>query len=389
LTGVKLAIVSPSLEDGGAESYIRMLTAGALGAGWDVEVAFPAREATRSLRSDLARLGARCRTLEIGAVQPRGRSGAIIAAALEALATIRLLRALRADATMVVLPHPDQTPGAVLGAALAPGVAVASVHLVAPQLAVTALRRRLYSFARSRGMRWIAVSQDNRRRLAAALGWPQAAIELVYNGIAAAPNPEPAERRAIAAAVREELGLAPEAKLLLSVGRLHRQKGHDQILDSIPAVLAQRTDAWWVWAGEGPSRGELEARIAGAPLGERVILLGRRADVRRLMLGSDALLFPSRYEGFPLTVIEAHMTELPVIASRAGPLPEVVRDRLDGLLVSPGDAAALACATVWALEHPGEMAAMAASARSRALSDLSIDAMTDATLALLQPPNRS
>jgi glycosyltransferase involved in cell wall biosynthesis len=254
---------------------------------------------------------------------------------------------------------------------------------------VTALRRRLYSFARSRGMRWIAVSQDNRRRLAAALGWPQAAIELVYNGIAAAPNPEPAERRAIAAAVREELGLAPEAKLLLSVGRLHRQKGHDQILDSIPAVLAQRTDAWWVWAGEGPSRGELEARIAGAPLGERVILLGRRADVRRLMLGSDALLFPSRYEGFPLTVIEAHMTELPVIASRAGPLPEVVRDRLDGLLVSPGDAAALACATVWALEHPGEMAAMAASARSRALSDLSIDAMTDATLALLQPPNRS
>ncbi|MEA2146289.1 MAG: hypothetical protein QOG59_1876, partial [Solirubrobacteraceae bacterium] len=321
MTGLKLAIVSPSLEDGGAESYIRMLAAGALAAGWEVEVVFPARDATRTLRSDLARIGAPWRALEIGAVPPRSRSGAIVGVAREALATARLLRAVGADATMVVLPHPEQTLGAVLGAALAPGEAVASVHLVPPQLAVTALRRRLYAFVRSRGVRWIAVSKDNRRRLAAALGWPEAAIELVYNGIAAVQNPEPAERRAIAAAVRQELGLEPGAKLLLSVGRLNRQKGHDQILDSIPAVLAQRTDAWWVWAGEGPSRGELEARIARAGVGERVILLGRREDVRRLMLGSDVLLFPSRYEGFPLTVIEAHLAELAVIASSAGPLP--------------------------------------------------------------------
>ena len=387
MTDVKLAIVSPSLEDGGAESYIRMLAAGALAAGWDVEVAFPARAATRSLRSDLARIGAPCRTLEIGAVQPRSRSGAIVRVALEALATTRLLRALGADVTMVVLPHPEQTLGAVLGAALAPCAAVASVHLVPPELAVTALRRRLYAFARSRGVRWIAVSQDNRRRLAAALGWPEATIELVYNGIAAMANPAPPERLAIAAAVRQELGLPPAAKLLLSVGRLNRQKGHDRILDSIASVLAQRPDAWWVWAGKGPSRTELEARIADAGIGDRVLLLGRRDDVRRLMFASDALLFPSRYEGFPLTVIEAHLAELPVIASRAGPLPELVRDRVDGLLVAPGDAAALATATVWALEHPSEMAAMAAAGRARALSDLSVDAMTEATLALLQPPN--
>jgi glycosyltransferase involved in cell wall biosynthesis len=327
----------------------------------------------------------------VGASQPRSRSGALARTAAETLATARLLRRLHADAVMVVLPHPDMAPGAVLGAALAGPRAVASVHLADPGLSFTGLRRRLYTFARNRGVRWVAVSQDNLGRLAVALRWPQAALTLVRNGTPEQHLPPPARRRMIAADVRRELGLGPGARLLLTVARLNAQKGHAQIIDSMAAVSAARADVWWVWAGDGPLREELIQRLQAAAPAERVRLLGRRDDVTRLMLACDLLVAPSVYEGLPLAVLEAHMAVLPVIASDAGSLGEAVRDGREGLLVPVGDGAALADATLWALDHGAEMTRMATAGRARALAEFSSTTMCDRTLALLgggaQPPS--
>jgi glycosyltransferase involved in cell wall biosynthesis len=123
-------------------------------------------------------------------------------------------------------------------------------------------------------------------------------------------------------------------------------------------------------------------------------MLGQRSDVTRLLQAADLFIFPSRYEGFAFAVLEAHVAELPVIVSDGGPLPEVVTDREDGLIVPVGDAGALAEATVWALSHPAEMAAMAAAGRRRVLRDFTLTSMAAQTLALLKddpahPPSSS
>jgi glycosyltransferase involved in cell wall biosynthesis len=84
-------------------------------------------------------------------------------------------------------------------------------------------------------------------------------------------------------------------------------------------------------------------------------------------------------------VLEAHLAELPVVVSDAGPLPELVRDGIDGLLVPAGEPARLAAATCWVLSHPGDAARMARSGRDRTVAEFSLERMTSATLSLLSP----
>lgn len=375
-----LAIVSPSQEDGGAEQYIRTVATAAVQHGWKVHAGFPAHDGTARLRADLAANGVVCHALEIGA-PPLGKRDVLAKLISEAGLTRRMVRRAGADRTLLVLPHPDQAPGAVLGSVLAGGRAVTSVHLAPPGLEFTLARRSVYTFARRAGLRWIAVSEDNRRRLAAALHWRAGEIALVYNGVTDA-QPAAPDR----AELRRELGVPSDAKLLLTAGRLNYQKGHDFIIASIPLVLAERPDVWWVWAGEGPAREELTESLKRAGIAERVMLLGRRDDVPRLLTGCDLFLFPSRYEGLGLAVLEAHLARLPVIAADVGPLPEIVRDHREGRLTQTGE---LASITLWALDHPDKMREMAAAARQRVLSEFSEQAMCDATLELLSPAVRT
>ncbi len=97
-------------------------------------------------------------------------------------------------------------------------------------------------------------------------------------------------------------------------------------------------------AGDGPDRGALERRARELGLDGRVSFLGTvsREQVLRLFRAADASVLPSAWENFPHTVVEALAVGCPVIATAVGGVPEVVRDGENGLLVPPGDAAALA-----------------------------------------------
>jgi glycosyltransferase involved in cell wall biosynthesis len=379
-----LAILSPSREDAGAERYMRRIACGAVAGGWPVHAAFPPLQATAPLRGELAACAVTCHALGLGGAQPRGLGEALRLTAAEALVTARLLRRVAADTVLVVLPHPDQAPGMVLAAALYPRRTVVNVQLVPAKLSTTKGRRLLYRAARGLGQRWVAVSGENQRRLAGALGWRETAIAVIYNGVDedCCFSGGAAETRT---RVREELRLPRGARLVLSVGRLNYQKGHDLIAESIPSVIADHPDAYWVWAGDGPQRSCLAAQLRRVGVSDRVVMLGARSDVPRLMAASDLLVFPSRYEGAPFALLEALLCELPVLVSDAGPLPEFVRDGVDGCVVPAEDPVALAARTSWALAHPGQMSAMAASGRRRVLAEFSCATMTDDTLAMLWP----
>ncbi len=143
-----------------------------------------------------------------------------------------------------------------------------------------------------------------------------------------------------------ELGLRKTGRVdrrtVLGVGRLVRQKGFDLLVPAFAA--ATRCDGGWelVIAGEGPEREALAALAASCGIADRVRLIGRQADIRRLYAQADVFALPSRWEGFPNALLEAMAAGLPVVAADCltGPR-EIIRDEHDGLLVGSEDVDAL------------------------------------------------
>jgi len=194
---------------------------------------------------------------------------------------------------------------------------------------------------------------------------PRARIEVVGNATDPARfHHDPARR----AAVRGELGLAPGALVLLTVGVLGEQKGVDLAIDAL-ARLA-RPDARLLAVGDGPLRGALEAFARNRGVADRVRFVGAvaHADVARFYGAADVFLFPTlRREGLPGVAVEAMACELPVVASRTGTNAEVVEDGATGYLVKPGDAAALAERVARLAADPERARAMGRAGRARML----------------------
>jgi glycosyltransferase involved in cell wall biosynthesis len=179
-------------------------------------------------------------------------------------------------------------------------------------------------------------------------------------GPVAAPELPPATRTP--AAVRAELGVPAGAPLILSVGRLHPQKGYD-VLVTAAARWRERSPAPVVAiAGSGPSYLDLTSRVSQtrAP----VILLGHRGDVADLLGAADLAVVTSVWEARQLFSQEAMRAGVPLIATAVGGIPELVGD--GALLVPPGDVEALDTAVTRLLDDPGERAAYARRGRSAA-----------------------
>jgi glycosyltransferase involved in cell wall biosynthesis len=140
--------------------------------------------------------------------------------------------------------------------------------------------------------------------------------------------------------LRRELAFA--GSTLVFAGRLGPQKALDVLLRALATV----PDVALAVAGDGPERAGLERTAVELGLDGRVSFLGAvpRERVLRLFRAADASVLPSAWENFPHTVVEALVVGCPVIATAVGGVPEVVRDGENGLLVAPGDPAALAAA---------------------------------------------
>jgi glycosyltransferase involved in cell wall biosynthesis len=125
--------------------------------------------------------------------------------------------------------------------------------------------------------------------------------------------------------------------LIAGVGRLHPQKDFSLFLE-VAARLAHGNPALrFVIAGEGPEAAMLRAKAQALGIAERVRFAGHVADMREIYAAADMLLLTSRYEGTPLTVLEAMAMRVPVVASRLDGIAEALTDGEDGFLVAPGD----------------------------------------------------
>lgn len=194
-----------------------------------------------------------------------------------------------------------------------------------------------------------------------------------------------------AAGLRAELGLPADALLVGTVAILRRKKGHAELLEAIPAVLARFPQTHFVFAGDGPQKENLDARIAELGLADRVHLLGLRRDVVNVLQALDLFVLPTHQEALGTAFMEAGAMALPTVATRVDGVPEVVADGVSGLLVPVNDSAALAAAIRELLADPLRRRAMGEAAQNRIRARFSRQAMGAGMVAcyqrLLDPPS--
>ena len=130
-------------------------------------------------------------------------------------------------------------------------------------------------------------------------------------------------------------------RLVVTIARLAHQKGIDVLIDVARRIAQRREDVRFVVVGDGPLRADVERWIARAGVGRLMTLVGHDERPQNQLAAADLFVLTSRWEGLPVTIVEAFREGLPVVATDAGGVRELVDDTV-GRVVAIGDAAALA-----------------------------------------------
>jgi glycosyltransferase involved in cell wall biosynthesis len=174
--------------------------------------------------------------------------------------------------------------------------------------------------------------------------------------------------------VRAELGLGPDARLLVTVSRLHPQKALHVMLGALAKLPS---GVHLVVVGEGPLEAELKETAAALGVSEQVAWLGFRHDVGDYVAAADVFCLSSRWEAVALAAKEAVLVDTPVVATDVGGMRELLENGVSGRLVPSDDPSALAAALLDVLEHPDRAATYARNARVALAARFSTTKMLD------------
>jgi glycosyltransferase involved in cell wall biosynthesis len=254
------------------------------------------------------------------------------------------------------------------------------------RLALTRLRALSREAARLAD-RVVATDEATRHDVTGLLGVEPAKVVLLPNGI----DPDevrrltPADPAALVRAALPTLGNA--APLFLSVGRLERYKGFGDVHAAFELLLArQALPAGWAWVVVGAERGRGARERLAAGLTSHAHFPGRVADalLHALYARADVFVHATRFEGSSLVTLEAMAHGLPVVATRAGGIPDKVIDGETGLLVEPGDVRGLADRLGRMAAAPEEARAMGERGRQRARARFAWPTLVERTVALYE-----
>lgn len=143
--------------------------------------------------------------------------------------------------------------------------------------------------------------------------------------------------RAARPGMRGELGVDEDTVVIGTVANFRAQKGYPDLLAAAAQVLAKRNDVLFVAVGQGPLEDEVRRRHAELGLGNRFRLLGYREDVPRVLAACDVFVLASLHEGFPVAVMEALASGVPLVATSVGGVPDAVVDGVHGFTVPPSN----------------------------------------------------
>jgi glycosyltransferase involved in cell wall biosynthesis len=197
----------------------------------------------------------------------------------------------------------------------------------------------------------LAVSQSTADFVVRARKVPPDKVKVVYLGVPLEDFSRPRSGEEIRTA-REELGIRPADFAIGTVTRLHESKGNTYLVEAARLVLNERPAAKFLVVGEGPLRQPLEDQARALGLGERFVFAGFARDIPRVVSAFDVSVFPSLWEGTPLTVFEALAMGKPIVATDADGLTDVLTNERDALIVPKRSARALADGLIRMIDEP-------------------------------------
>jgi len=230
----------------------------------------------------------------------------------------RLLRELRPQ---VIHTHLHALKYAALASRNIP--IVHTVHNQAAQEAVF-LDQQIgkYLFRRGKAQP-VALTREVRQSIVALYGLPEAKIPIITNGIDLSRCGE-----------KSDYALHYPVELL-HVGRFFPQKNHEALVQAAAILKKRGCNARIRCCGDGPLMEDMQSQVQAAGLSGQIVFEGVCDDILDRMARADIFLLPSKWEGMPMTVIEAMGTGLPIVASRVGGVPDMVTDGESGLLIPP------------------------------------------------------
>ncbi len=214
-----------------------------------------------------------------------------------------------------------------------------------------------------RSRKLIAVSDFTRRELMQYYKVKEDKIRVIHNGVDVNKF-QPASNKH---KVKAELGFNPDDIAILSVGRLYARKGLFTLIESMPAVVKRFPNAKFIISGRGQSN-EMKKLVAHAQrlsVKNNIIFTGYYPDAKlpKLYQAADVFAFSTFYEHHPFAVLEALSSQLPVVTTNVGGIPETITDGKNGFMCQPFNSKQFSERILFLLEHPAASAEMAFLAR--------------------------
>ncbi len=223
--------------------------------------------------------------------------------------------------------------------------------------------------------RVVAIS-DGIGRVLLSEGLPAAKLRVVRDALDPSPFIHAPDKPWLA----ETFGLPVTAPVIGVVAQLIARKGHRYLLEALPALLADDPDLQVIFFGKGPLADTLRRQAVELGVEHRVQLAGFRDDLPRILPSLDLVVHPALMEGLGVSLLQASACRVPIVASRVGGIPEAVQDGLNGLLVEPGNGAALTAAIRRLLGDAALRRQMGEAGRQWVEQAFSTDRLVDDTL---------
>jgi glycosyltransferase involved in cell wall biosynthesis len=235
----------------------------------------------------------------------------------------------------------------------------------------------LDGFVVRRADRVIAVSKQIARKLKLARIDSQK-ICLIENGVSL----DRFQKKIASDSMRESLGIKKDVPVVGTVGALTEEKGHLYLLKAIPMVVQKFQEAIFLFVGDGSERPGLEKEASCLGIKDNVIFAGMRNDIPEILSILDVFVLPSLNEGLPMALLEAQAARIPVVATRVGAIPDVLEDRITGILIPPKKPQAIAEAIIMILSDRKTTLEMAGKGFERVRDNFSSEKMANKYLCL-------
>lgn len=221
---------------------------------------------------------------------------------------------------------------------------------------------------------------DGIRQVLLKEGIPDTKIKMVRSALELESYPDPMPREEF----RARFAIDSDETVIACAAQLIERKGHQYLIDALPEVLKIFPKLKVLCFGKGNELGNLESQVKDLNLGSIVKFPGFVDDIKRIYPHIDILVHPARMEGLGVALIEASYAGVPIIAARAGGIPEIVRNGENGILVPPADSKAIQQSLIELLRHPEKRAEMGEKGRALAKTEFAVLPMVEGNFRVYQ-----